>query len=180
MFECKYKYELNDSIVSAKYIYKSQKRKQDKVIAILMPILLAVMVAMLILDIIKKNSLVWDIVLIVALVVLEIISFTIPSMLVSSQKKAFKKQKLDEMDYVLIKIDDKICYEGLFKDEKEVVKNIHNLRQLTSYLEDNDRLILVFNNVEFVCLRKTNLIGDLTKLKALLQKVMSKTAKGKK
>ena len=34
MFECKFKYELEDSLVSAKYIYKSQKRKQDKIIAL--------------------------------------------------------------------------------------------------------------------------------------------------
>ena len=52
MFECKYKYELEDSVISAKYVYKSQKRKQDKVIAILIPILMLCMVAMLIYDIV--------------------------------------------------------------------------------------------------------------------------------
>ena len=73
MFECKYKYELEDSLTSAKYVYKSQKRKQDKVIAILIPILMVAMVAMLIVDIVTGNSYLLDIVLLVALVVLEIV-----------------------------------------------------------------------------------------------------------
>ncbi len=180
MFECKFKYELEDSIVSAKYIYKSQKRTQDKIIAILIPILIACMVGMLVFDIVKNNSFVWDIVLLVALVVLELMYLIIPLMLVSSQKKLFKKQNIDEMDYILIQIDEATCVETLMKDEKEVSKNVHNLKQLTSYLEDNKRLILVFNKVEYVCLRKENIVGGLEKLKSHLEKIMSKTANGKK
>ena len=180
MFKCKYKFELEDSIVSAKYVYKSQKRKQDKVIAILIPILIACMIAMLVFDIVKKNSFVWDIVLLVALVVLEVMYLIVPLMLVSSQKKAFQKQKIDEMDYILIQIDENSCVETLIKDEKEVSKNVHALRQLTSYLEDKTRLILVFNKVEYVCLRKDNIQGDINKLKTHLEKTMSKAMKGKK
>ena len=44
MFECKYKFELEDSITSAKYVYKSQRRKKDVVIAVMLPILILVMV----------------------------------------------------------------------------------------------------------------------------------------
>ena len=94
MFECKYKYELEDSIVSAKYVYKSQRRTQDKVIAILIPILLVCMIAMLVFDIYKGNSFVWDIVLLVALLVLEAMYLIIPVMLVSSQKKSYKKNNV--------------------------------------------------------------------------------------
>lgn len=180
MFECKFKYELEDSIVSAKYIYKSQKRTQDKIIAILIPILIVCMIGMLVFDIVKKNSFVWDIVLLVALVVLEVMYLIIPLMLVSSQKKSYNKQNIDEMDYILIKIDEQTCVETLVKDEKEVSKNVHNLKQLTSYLEDNKRLILVFNKVEYVCLRKENIVGGLEKLKSHVEKIMSKTANGKK
>ncbi|MBQ9795473.1 MAG: hypothetical protein IJW36_00730 [Clostridia bacterium] len=180
MFECKFKYELEDSIISAKYIYKSQKRTQDKVIAILIPILMVCMVAMLIYDIIKNKSFIWDIVLLVALVALEIMYLIIPLMLVKSQKKIFEKQKIAEMDYINIKIDNNSCVETLVKDEKEVSKHTHNLKNLTSYLEDNSRLILVFNKVEYVCIRKDNLIGGVDKLKALLEKSMSKVMNKKK
>ena len=180
MFECKYKYEIEDSIVSAKYIYKSQKRTQDKVIAFLIPILMAAMIAMLVYDVIKGNSFIWDIVLLVALAVLEIMYLIIPLMLVKSQKKSFQKQKIDEMDYILIKIDENTCLETFHKDEQEVSRNLHSLKQLTSYLEDNSRLILVFNKVEYVCLRKENINGGIDKLKAHLQKIMNKTAAGKK
>lgn len=179
MFECKFKYELEDSLVSAKYIYKSQKRTQDKVIAILLPILILSMIGMLVFDIVKDNSFVWDIVLLVALVVLQIMYLIVPLMLVSSQKKAFKKQKIDEMDYIIVKVDDNSCVESLYKDEKEVSKSVHNLRHLTSYLEDGQRLILVFNKVEYVCIRKDSLKGGLEKLKSHLEKIMSKTANKK-
>lgn len=175
MFECKFKYELEDSLVSAKYIYKSQKRTQDKVIAILIPILMVCMVAMLVYDVIKGKSFVWDIILLVALLALEIMYLIIPLMLVSSQKKSFAKQKIDEMDYIHIKIDNNSCIETLVKGDEEKSKQVHNLKTLTSYLEDQTRLILVFNKVEYVCLRKENIVGDLEKLKALLNKTMSKT-----
>ena len=119
MFECKFKYELEDSLVSAKYIYKSQKRTQDKVIAILIPILMACMIAMLVYDIIKGKSFVWDVVLLIALAVLEIMYMLIPIMLVRTQKKSFEKNKINEMDYIVIKIADNKCVETFYKEEKE-------------------------------------------------------------
>lgn len=180
MFTCKFKYELEDSIVSAKYIYKSQKRMQDKIIAALIPILMAAMIAMLVYDIVKGNSFVWDIVLLVALAALEAMYLMIPVMLAKSQKKAFQKQQISAMDYIQIEIKDNACVEQLFKDEKEVSKVVHDLRTLTSYLEDDKRLILVFNKVEYVCLRKENLVGGEKKLKALLEKTMSKVMNNKK
>ena len=48
MFECKYKIEEKDCVTCAKYVYKSQKRKQDKIIAVLIPILFVAIIAMLI------------------------------------------------------------------------------------------------------------------------------------
>ena len=175
MFECKYKFELEDSIIAAKYVYKSQKRKQDKIIAFLIPILMVAMIAMLVYDILAKKSFVWDIILLAALLILEIMYLVVPMMLVSSQKKSFKKQKLDEMDYLHIKIDANVCVETLFKNNEEAAKSMHNLRSLTSFLEDDLRLILVFNKVEYVCLRKQNIVGDINKLKEHLRKTMSKT-----
>ena len=165
MFECKYKFELEDSLISAKYVYKSQRRKMDKVITALIPILIVIMAAMLTYDIVKKRSLVLDIILLVALIVLEALYLIVPLLLARSQKKSYYKQKLDEMDYLYIKIEDNLCTETLFKDEQEVAKNIHSLKSLTSYLEDNSRLILVFNKIEFVCIKKDNLKGSLDKLK---------------
>ena len=97
MIECKYKCELDDCVQSAKYVYKSQKRKQDKVIAILIPILMACMVAMLIFDIVTGKSFVWDIVLLSALVILQVMYLIIPVMLVKAQKKAFKKMLINRI-----------------------------------------------------------------------------------
>lgn len=179
MFECKYKYELEDSITCAKYVYKSQRRKRDKAVAIMIPILICIMIALLVVDIVIKRSIVMDIILLSVLVVLEFSYLLIPVMLVSSQKKAFKKQNLQDMDYILIKIENTVCTEYLYKDGKEVTKALHGLTGLTSYLEDNTRLILVFNSVEFVCLRKDALVGDIELLKKHLNKVMIKPKKNK-
>ena len=180
MFECKFKYELEDSLKSAKYIYKSQRRTQDKVIAILIPILLVCMVGMLIFDIVKGNSFIWDIVLLVALIVLEVMHILMPVLLMRSQKKAFKTHKIDELDYNLIVIDNATCVEKLFKGEDEIAKNVHSLKHLTSYFEDDSRLVLVFNKMEYVVMRKDNIKGGLNKLKAHLEKSMNKSANGKK
>ena len=179
-FNCKYKFELDDCITSAKYVYKSQKRKQDKVIAVLIPILMLAMVAMLVFDIVKHRSLVWDIILLVALVVLETVYLIIPLTVTLSQKKFYKAQRLADLDYMLITIDDNLCTTAMFKDEAEQSKNVHNLKALTSYIEDNSRLILVFNKVEFVCIRKDKLEGNLNQLKAQLEKAMSKSVNKKK
>ncbi len=84
------------------------------------------------------------------------------------------------MDSIYIKVEDNLCVETLIKDGNEVAKNVHNLKQLTSYLEDNNRLILVYNKVEFTCIRKAYLKGDINKLKSHLEKIMSKTSNTKK
>ncbi len=174
MFECKYKLELEDCITSAKYVYKSQRRKSDKVIAFLIPILIVLMIGMLIFDAVNHRSLVWDIVLLISLLVLGALYIAIPIVLVQSQKKSYKKQKLDEMTYLLIKIDDKMCVETMYKQDVEVAKNVHNLKQLSSFVEDAKRLILIFNKVEFVCIRKDAINTDITKLRTHLEKLMAK------
>ena len=180
MFECKYKFELEDSLVSAKYVYKSQKRKQDKIIAVLIPILMLAMVAMLIYDIVKHKSIVWDVILLVALVVLQFMYILMPIMLVGSQKKHFKKNNLGFMDYVQITINENLCTVSFFKDEVEMGKQVLSLKALTSYLEDASRIVLVFNKVEYVCIRKKSLTGGVEKLKEHLKKAMYKSTSKKK
>ena len=58
------------------------------------------------------------------------------------------------MDYLQIKIDENSSVETLHKDGEEVARNVHNLRNLTSYLEDSEVLVMVFNKVEYVCIKK--------------------------
>lgn len=179
MFECKYKYELEDCLTSAKYVFRSQRRKKDKIIAGMIPVLLLAMIALMIVDIVNKKSYVLDIVLIVCLVVLQIMYLLIPTSLNRAQKKSYFGQKLDTMDFLKVVIDNNSCTETLIKDDAEQAKNIHPLKCLTSYLEDDQRLILVFNNAEYVCLKKANITGDVNQLKALLQKTMAKSKKVK-
>ena len=75
---------------------------------------------------------------------------------------------------MLIQIDENVCTETMFKDEVEQAKSVHSLKMLSSYIEDANRLILIFNKVEYVCLRKNCIEGGVEKLKAHLQKKMIK------
>jgi hypothetical protein len=177
MFECKYKCELEDCLKCAKYVYKSQRRKQDKAVAVLLPILMVCMVAMLIFDIVTRKSIIWDILLLGALAVLQIMYILIPVMVVSAQKKAYNKQNFKDMDYLLITITQKDCVEEVYKNNEVISKNSHSLRYLTSYLEDEDSIILIFNKVEFVCVKKQHLKPSDFQLKEHLKNVMKKNAK---
>lgn len=180
MFECKYKMEEIDCVIGARYVYRSQKRKQDKVVAILLPILMVCMLAMLIYDIAKHKSIVWDVVLFVALIVLELCYILIPQIVIRSAKKSYRQMNYAEMDYLYVKIENDLCVQTLFKDNQEKAKSIHNLKRLTSYIEDSERMILIFNNVEYICLRKENITGGVEKLKQHLEKAMSKSMNNKK
>ena len=179
MFECNYKFELADNIKCAKYVYNSQKRKKDKVIAIMLPILLLAMIAMLIVDIVNKKNLVWDIVLLAMLIILQVMYFVMPVMVVKQTKKAYKSQDLDSMDAIKVNINDNSCSLAFVKGEQEHGKKVLSLKSLTSYIEDNENIVLVFNNVEYVLIKKNALKGDLNKLKSLLQKAMAKSQRGK-
>lgn len=177
MFESKYKFTLEDNIKCAKYVYNSQKRKQDKVIAIMLPILLVCMIAMLIVDIVNHKSVVWDIILLVMLVVLQIMYFVMPLMVVKQTKKSYKAQEFDTMDCIKVNINDNSCVVAFEKDNQEYGKKTLSLKSLTSYIEDNDSLVLVFNKVEYVLVKKENLTGDLNRLKNMLKKAMAKAQK---
>lgn len=177
MIECKYKCELEDCLTSAKYVYKSQRRKKDKIVAILIPILMVAMVAMLIYDIVANNSFLWDIILLAALLILQVMYLLIPIMVVKSQKKSYIKNNWGDMDYLLVKITQKECVEEVYKDNNVISKSMHSLRYLTSYLEDEERIILVFNKVEFVCIKKEFVTGNINQLKEILKNAMKKSSK---
>lgn len=178
MFESNYKFELEDNIKCAKYVYNSQKRKQDKIIAILLPILMVGMIAMLIVDIVNKKSVIWDIALLVMLGVLQVMYITMPLMVVKQTKKSYAQQKFAEMDSVKVTINDNVCKMAFVKDGVELEPKTLHLKMLTSYIEDNDSLVLVFNKVEYIMIKKDGMKGDLKKLKAILEKAMAKSSKG--
>ena len=177
MFECNYKFELDDNIKCAKYVYNSQKRKQDKVIAIMLPILMVAMIAMLIVDIVNKKNVIWDVAPLVMLGVLQTMYLTMPLMVVKQTKKSYVQQKLNDMDSIKIVINDNQCNMTFVKDGVELEPKTLHLKMLTSYIEDQGNIVLVFNKLEYVLIKKAHLKGDIKKLRALLEKAMSKSAK---
>lgn len=177
MFECKYKFTLEDNIKCAKYVYKSQKRTQDKIIAIMLPILLVCMVALLIVDIVYKKNVIWDIALMVMLLVLQLMYILMPTMVVRQTKKTYKAQELDKMDNIKIEVNDKSCIVAFEHEGEELANKVLPLKTLTSYLEDSESVVLIFNKIEYILVKKEYLNGDVNKFKALLNKAMAKANK---
>ena len=177
MFESKYKFELEDNIKCAKYVYNSQKRKQDKIIAIMLPILIVGMIALLIVDIVNNKSVIWDVALLVMLAVLQAMYIAMPMMVVKQTKKSYAAQGMGDMDAVKININDNQCKMVFIKDGQELESKTLHLKMLTSYIEDSESIVLVFNKLEYVLLKKKHTTGDLKKLRAMLEKAMAKSGK---
>ena len=101
-----------------------------------------------------------------------------PLMVVKQTKKSYAQQKFAEMDSVKVTINDNVCKMAFVKDGVELEPKTLHLKMLTSYIEDNDSLVLVFNKVEYIMIKKDGMKGDLKKLKAILEKAMAKSSKG--
>ena len=72
------------------------------------------------------------------------------------------------------KIDETKCDVSFQKNGEEVSRSVMDLSTLTSCIEDDERLVLVFNRQMFVVVRKDSLTGNLDSLKLLIQKYMNK------
>ena len=178
MFECDYKFSLKDAIKCAKYVYKSGRKKQEKAIAIAIPILLVITIAMLVVDITTGRKIVWDIVLIVSMLVLGGLTYAMPLIIVRAQKKQYNEQNFADMDSLHIKITNGILEESMMKDGEARLSNTHNLKTLVGYIEDDEDIILMYNSGEYTCIKKANLKGDSKRFCDTLKKAM--TVKSKK
>lgn len=172
MFECNYKFTISDAIKCAKYVYKSQRSKKEKFLLFATPVLLILVIGILIFDIINSRAIVWDIILIVGVTFLFALTLLMPLMVVQAQKKQYKSQNFDDMDHLSIKINNGVCEEAMMKNGSAILKNTHNLKTLVSYIEDDEDIILVYETGEYTCIKKQNLVGDVSRLKAALSKSM--------
>ena len=173
MFECSYKFTIQDAIKCAKYVYRSQRRKQEKIVIFALPFLLLAIIAMLVFDIIRGRQIVWDIILIVGLFLLGGLTYSMPLIVKRTQIKQYTNQGFGDMDSLDIKIINGVCEEAMVKNGENVVHNTHNLKTLISYIEDDDDFILVYNTGEYTCIKKNKSSGDLVKLRQTLQKAMT-------
>ena len=177
MFECNYKFTIDDAIKCAKYVYKSGRSKKEKIILYAVPVLLVIVSALLVVDIINKRAIVWDVILLVGITLLFVLTLIMPLLVVKAQKKQYNSQNFNDMDSLSIKINNGILEEAMMKNGEAVLKNTHNLKTLVSFLEDDEDIILVYATGEYTCIKKSNLVGDIGKLRATLTKAMTKIKK---
>lgn len=177
MFECNYKFMIEDAKKCAKYVYKSQRRATEKILIVAIPILFALMSGILIFDIVMKRAIVWDIILIVSLILLGTLTYIMPYIVIRAQKKQYNSQNFGDMDNLNIKITNGVCEEAMMKNGEKVLHNTHNLKTLVSFIEDGEDFILVYSTGEYTCIKKASLVGDINKLRSVLTKAMTIKAK---
>ena len=176
MFKCSYKYNEEDNVIGT--VYKVQKNSQKLAwFKWLMLVLLAMNIGLLIWDIYDHESIVLDVILLLLVVITTILIFCWPILIKYMARRTFQKQIADK-DNILIIMDESTCAVSFFKNNIEVAKEILSWNQLTNYVEDDLRLILMFN-LKFVVIRKEFFIGEYDLFKKLIDKNLSDNSKAK-
>lgn len=173
MFECQFKMSEDDNVKGTLYTIRQQRRKSNIVFIVLLCVSLLLMISTLIWDIRDGESIAFDIFLLVLIVALLILYICFPILFKANAKRVYKTSIADR-DLMIVKIDETKCDVSFQKNGEEVSRSVMDLSTLTSCIEDDERLVLVFNRQMFVVVRKDSLTGNLDSLKLLIQKYMNK------
>ena len=173
MFECQFKMSEDDNVKGTLYTIMQQRRKSNIVFIVLLCVSLLLMISTLIWDIRDGESIAFDIFLLVLIVALLILYICFPIVFKANAKRVYKTSIADR-DLMIVKIDETKCDVSFQKNGEEVSRSVMDLSTLTSCIEDDERLVLVFNRQMFVVVRKDSLTGNLDSLKLLIQKYMNK------
>ena len=173
VFECQFKMSEDDNVKGTLYTIRQQRRKSNIVFIVLLCVSLLLMISTLIWDIRDGESIAFDIFLLVLIVALLILYICFPILFKANAKRVYKTSIADR-DLMIVKIDETKCDVSFQKNGEEVSRSVMDLSTLTSCIEDDERLVLVFNRQMFVVVRKDSLTGNLDSLKLLIQKYMNK------
>lgn len=174
MFECQFKMSEEDNVKGTLYTVKQQRKTSNIIFIVLLFISLFLMISTLILDIRDGENIAFDVFLMVLILALLVLYFCFPILFKSSAKRVYKTNIADK-DLMIVKIDDTKCDVSFQKNGEQVSRSVMDLSTLTSCIEDDERLVLVFNKQMFVVVRKDSLLGNLDSLKLLIQKYMNKS-----
>ncbi len=146
ILQSKYKCKSGIAIKASKIAYKLKRAKKDKFVFWATPIALLIMIGIMIYDIVKSNSLVLDIVLVVALALVQILNLVMPIIASKMQAKYFKK--LDELnyDYFISEFNDGLFKEKIYKDGQLIMCNQVPVEKLQNYALFDNYLVVVFSN----------------------------------
>lgn len=146
MLQSKFKYSADMASKASKLAYKLKRGKKDKIIMFAVPIAIILMVAILIYDINKENSIVFDIILIVMLIAITILNLIMPVIASKTQAKYFKKVEEMNYDYFISEYNKGVFKEKVYKDNTLVMANEVDRTKLQNYAQFDHYLMLVFSN----------------------------------
>ena len=173
MFQSKYKFSASTTASASKLAFQLRGKKRDILVHIGVPIAMLIMISILVYDIIKSNNIVFDIILIVALLSLEVLNFLMPMLVFKSQKKYLARLEAENFDYCLAEFDKGEFKEKFYKDKKMVYCNTISADKVVNCAEFEHYYIVIFNNYTALLFDLDQMeIGNADDLKAKINKLI--------
>lgn len=180
ILQSKYKCNSEIAIKSSKIAYKLKRAKKDKFAFWATPVALLIMIGVMIYDIVKSNSLVLDIILVAALLLVQILNLVMPIIASKMQAKYFKK--LDELnyDYFISEFNDGVFKEKVYKDSQLIMCNQVSIEKMQNYAMFDNFLVVVFDNYAMLLFDLDNMqMGTKEDLIKLMETTMGLKKKKK-
>lgn len=173
--QSKFDYTVELGLNATKQSMKLKRTKKDTIVHILVLVFIAIMSAVLVWDIKREASIVIDLIILIALVLLEIFNLIMPVVILNMQKKFLRQVFTVGFDYTLTEIDKNKCIESYYKDGKILMQNVCDMNTLVGFCEQNGYLFLVFNNFANGIFKIDTLENSsLEELKQKLEQTISK------
>ena len=169
-----FKYTVDLGVKATKMTFKLKKTKKDIITHALDFVLIAVMVAVLIYDIYRDAGFTIDLIILIALVLVEIFNLVMPLIIFHTQKKFLKQLDLANIDYTITEIASNKCTESYYKDSKVVMQNVCDMSKLLTYQISEGYIFAVFSNFACAIFDVNTLTMDLNDFQQYLNNTISK------
>lgn len=145
----RFNYTIDLGLDAMRAVFKLRKTKKDVIMHILLLVFIGLFAGLVVVDIIKHKSLIWDIVILIALIVMEIFSLVMPLIILHNQKKFLQQLNLDKIDYTTTEITKEKCIETYYQNNKASMQNVCQMNKLMAYKQQDNYIFAVFSN--FAC-----------------------------
>lgn len=144
-----FNYTVDLGLDAMRAVFKLRKTKKDIIMNVLLLVFIGIFAAMVVFNIVKDNSFVLDLIILIFLIAMEVFSLIMPLIIVHNQKRFLKELKIEEMDYTTTEISKEKCIETYYKDNKVSMQNVCNMNKLMAYKQQDNYIFAVFSN--FAC-----------------------------
>ena len=170
MFVCEYEFKAEDMVKGTVTTMQKQPQKVRKLLLWLIPVFIAVYTAVMIFDLTKGVDITADILLLVVMLATYITLWCLPAVYKSIASKSYKSNALGNQ-MCNIYMDEHECVVTFSRQGKEVSRESLQWNNMTSYTQDEQYIILIFN-MKFVVIKKAFLRGEQDLLLIMLDKYL--------